>query len=92
MFLLYNNDIYKCSSEFTLYLVAGDTSIIYANKDLHTLESTVSLELAKGSERLKANKLTLNVQKYNYVNFALVKRLCFLFLKLRFLTPCQVYK
>ena len=41
MFLLYNNDIYKCSSEFTLYLVAGDTSIIYANKDLHTLESTV---------------------------------------------------
>ena len=28
LFLLYINDIYKCSSEFTFYLFADDTSII----------------------------------------------------------------
>ena len=30
LFLLYINDIQKCSSEFTFYLFADDTSIIYA--------------------------------------------------------------
>ena len=69
LFLLYINDIYKCSSEFTFYLFADDTSIIYANNDLRTLESTVNLELAKVSEWLKANKLTLNIKKSNYVVF-----------------------
>ena len=69
LFLLYINDIYKCSSEFTFYLFADDTSIIYANNDLRTLESTVNLELAKVSEWLKANKLTLNIKKSNYVIF-----------------------
>ena len=55
LFLLYINDIYKCSSEFTFYLFADDTNIIYANNDLRTLESTVNLGLAKVSEWLKAD-------------------------------------
>ena len=63
------NDIYKCSTEFTFYLFADDTNIIYANNNLRTLESTVNSELAKVSEWLKANKLTLNIQKSNYVIF-----------------------
>ena len=58
LFLLYINDIYKSSSEFTFYLFADDTNIIYANNNLRTLESTVNSELAKVSEWLKANKLT----------------------------------
>ena len=69
LFLLYINDIYKCSSEFTFYLFADDTNIIYANNNLRTLESTVNSELAKVSEWLKANKLTLNIKKSNYVIF-----------------------
>ena len=69
LFLLYINDIYKCSSEFTFYLFADDTSIIYANNNLRTLESTVNSELAKVSEWLKANKLTLNIKKSNHVIF-----------------------
>ena len=69
LFLLYINDIYKCSSEFTFYLFADDTSIIYANNNLRTLELTVNSELAKVSEWLKANKLTLNIKKSNYIIF-----------------------
>ena len=69
LFFLYINDIYKCSSEFTFYLFADDTSIIYANNNLRTLESTVNSELAKVSEWLKANKLTLNIKKSNYIIF-----------------------
>ena len=69
LFLLYINDIYKCSSEFTFYLFADNTNIIYANNNLRTLESTVNSELAKVSEWLKANKLTLNIKKSNYIIF-----------------------
>ena len=43
-FLLYINDIHKSSKEFTFYLFADDTSLTYANDNLHTLElSTMSL-------------------------------------------------
>ena len=45
LFLLYINDIYKCSLEFTFYLFADDTNLIYANNNLRTLESTVNSEL-----------------------------------------------
>ena len=37
LFLLYINDIYKCSSEFTFYLFADDTNIIHANNNLRIL-------------------------------------------------------
>ena len=50
-------------------MFADETSIIHAKNDLRTLESTVSSELAKVSEWLKANKLTLNIKKSNYVIF-----------------------
>ena len=43
--------------------------MIYANNNLRTLESTVISELVKVSEWLKANKLTLNIKKSNYVIF-----------------------
>ena len=90
LFLLYINDIYKCSSEFTFYLFADDTSIIYANNNLRTLESTVNSQLTKVSEWLKANKLTLNIKKnLTTLFFVLVKRLCLLFLKLKFSTICR---
>ena len=89
LFLLYINNIYKCSSEFTFYLFADDTSIIYANNNLRTLESTVNSELAKVSEWLKANKLTLNIKNLTALFFVLVKRLCLLFLKLKFSTLCR---
>ena len=89
LFLLYINNIYKCSSEFTFYLFADDTSIIYANNNLRTLESTVNSELAKVSEWLKANKLTLNIKNLTALFFVLVKRLCLLFLKLKISTLCR---
>ena len=60
LFLLYINDIYKCSTEFTFYLFADDTNIIYA---------TVNSELAKVSEWLKANKLTLNIKNLTTLFF-----------------------
>ena len=69
LFLLYINDIYKSSSLFAFYLFADDTSIILANNNLKELESLVNRELGNVNEWLKANKLSLNIKKSNFVIF-----------------------
>ena len=69
LFLLYINDIYKSSSLFSFYLFADDTSIILANNNLKELESLVNRELGNVNEWLKANKLSLNIKKSNFVIF-----------------------
>ena len=69
LFLLYINDIYKSSSLFAFYLLADDTSKLLANNNLKELESLVNRELGNVNEWLKANKLSLNIKKSNFVIF-----------------------
>ena len=69
LFLLYINDIYKSSSLFSFYLFADDTGIILSNNNLKELECLVNRELGNVSEWLKANKLSLNIKKLNFVIF-----------------------
>ena len=46
LFLLYINDMYQCSNiKFKFYIFADDTNILYADKNLKTLEVTVNSEL-----------------------------------------------
>ena len=67
--LIYINNIYKSIAKFSFYLFADDTSLLYANTNLKSLEKTASSELLKVSDWLNANKLTLNAKKSNYVIF-----------------------
>ena len=69
LFLLYINDSYKFSSLFSFYLFADDTSIMLSNNKLKELESLVNRELGNVNEWLKANKLSLNIIKSNFVIF-----------------------
>ena len=69
LFLQYINDIYKSSLLFAFYLFADDTSITLANNILKELESLVNRELGNANERLKANKLSLDIKKSNFVIF-----------------------
>ena len=69
LFLIYINDIHKSSEILKFHLFADDTSIFYSHKDLRNVEMTLNNELAKVSEWLIANKLTLNVSKSNFVIF-----------------------
>ena len=59
------NSIAKCS----FYLFADDTSLLYANTNLKSLEKTVRGELLQVPDWLNANKLMLNAKKSNYVIF-----------------------
>ena len=67
--LIYINNIYKSIAKFSFYLFADDTSLLYANTNLKSLEKTVRGELLKVPDWLNANKLMLNAKKSNYVIF-----------------------
>ena len=69
LFLLYINDIYTCSKKLNFYLFADDTNILYADKNLKSLEYTVNAELHKLYVWLTSNKLSLNIKKSNFVIF-----------------------
>ena len=60
LFLIYINDIYLCSNKLGFYLFADDTNLLYADKDLKSLETIVNAELKNVCNWLNANKLTIN--------------------------------
>ena len=56
--------IYNCSKKLSFYLFA-DTNLLYADKDLKSLESVINIELQKVCDWLNAtcNKLTINAHQ-----------------------------
>ena len=69
LFSICINDIYNSSKKLSFYLFADDTNLLYADKDLKSLESVINIELQKVCNWLNANKLTLNTKKSNFVIF-----------------------
>jgi hypothetical protein len=69
LFILYINDMASCSKYLYSLLFADDTNIIYSNSDIWKLMEIVSLELETLSDWFKANRLSLNVKKTNFMLF-----------------------
>ena len=61
--------VYVSSDKLNFYLFSDDTNILYANKNLKSLEQIVNQELCNlRNIWLTANKLTLNIKK-KFCNF-----------------------
>ena len=69
LFLLYVNDLCRSSDKLSFYLFADVTNLLYADRDINSLERVVNAELSKFQEWLVANRLTLNAKKWNFVIF-----------------------
>ena len=69
LFLIYIKDIYNSSKKLSFYLFADDTNLLYADKDLKSLESVTNIKLQKVCNWLNAYKLTINAKKSNFVIF-----------------------
>ena len=69
LFLIYINDLPNASKKLTFYLFADDTNIYYESKDLFNLIKIVNKELRLVRKWLDANKLSLNIDKTNYIIF-----------------------
>ena len=64
------DEVYHFVHDFVhVFLFADDTNLLYADKNLKSLEKVVNKELEHVSDWLIANKLTLNIKKSNYVLF-----------------------
>ena len=69
LFLIYINDITYASPNLSYILFADDTTLLYADKNLDNIFSMYNTELPKLQTWLRSNKLSLNVNKTNYVVF-----------------------
>ena len=67
--IIFLNDITFSSDEFTFVTFADDTNVIVAHDNLHDLITIVNRELGHLSVWFNANKLSLNIDKTNYVIF-----------------------
>ena len=63
LFLIFNNDLYRCLECSSSILFADDTTIYDQNKDLDFLKWNLEQELTRVVDWFNANKLTLNVDK-----------------------------
>ena len=77
LFIIYINDIVNCSNILHFILFADDTNIFYSSKSHYDIMKVVNAELIKLSEWFRANKLSLNAKKTNYIIFGNRSKSCF---------------
>ena len=69
LFLIYINDLPNISKILNFYLFADNTNIYYESSSLDNLERTVNSELNKLFLWLNVNRLSLNIDKTNFIVF-----------------------
>ena len=57
------------ADQLKFYLFADETHMLYADKNFKSLETIVNFELCNIHDWLTANKLSLNINKSNFVLF-----------------------
>ena len=67
--LLYINDLPNISNVLNFYLFADDTNIYYESNSLNELEKSINKELSKLYLWLNVNRLSLNIDKTNFIIF-----------------------
>jgi hypothetical protein len=63
------NDIVHVSSVMKIILFADDTNLLLNSTNLNDLIATANTEIQKISDRLKINKLSLNIKKTHFILF-----------------------
>ena len=69
LFFLYINDFSNCCSYFDFHVFADDTNLFCANSSPRVLEYLINDNLKRVSLWLHANKLSLNIDKTNFIIF-----------------------
>ena len=67
LFILYVNDITNTTSLFEIILFADDTTLLYSHPDISSKIDLINKELNEISNWFKANKLSVNASKANYM-------------------------
>ena len=67
-------DLHKCAIELDFHLFADDTNIFLQDQNLQCLELKLNEELDKVNQWLQLNRLSLHIDKTNFVIFHLPHR------------------
>ena len=70
LFIIYINDFCKSSDVLSFILFADDSNLFYSHRNPNSLVNVVNSELEKVTQWIKANKLSLNLQKNKYMLFS----------------------
>ena len=70
LFIVYINDFCRSSNILSFILFADDSNVFFSHDNPNTLLDTVNSELIKLTEWIRANKLSLNLQKTKYMIFS----------------------
>jgi len=69
LFIIYTNDLPNCLSLCKAILFADDTTVYLSSSDTNYLYRSVNNDLESLKDWFRANKLSLNISKTNYVLF-----------------------
>ena len=69
LFLIFINDLPNSSPKFCFYLFADDTNIYFEADKISELEKVVNKELGNVKQWLDTNRLSLNIEKTNFIIF-----------------------
>ena len=69
LFIIYINDLVNASGKLFPLMYADDTSLYITGNDLYNLVSSVNNELHKVVTWMRANKLSVNIDKTCYIIF-----------------------
>src|SRR6218665_2160165 len=69
LFFIYINDLPNVSNSLFFILFADDTNVFFSHKSLDTLFQIVNTELELVAEWFSDNRLTVNLDKTNYILF-----------------------
>ena len=67
LFILYVNDIVNTTSLLELILFADDTTLLFSHLDIASQNGIIFIELQEICNWFKANKLSVNATKTNYM-------------------------
>lgn len=67
LFLIYINDIVRCSNILNFLLYADDTNLFIKGENIAEMKTTLNNELVHVAEWINSNKLSLNIKKTHYM-------------------------
>ena len=75
LFLLYINDLPNCLSNCEPRMYADDTHLTFASDNAHDIQTNPNVDLENVHNWLRANKLTVNMTKTEFVLIAFRQKL-----------------
>ena len=69
LFIIYTNDLPNSLKNSKSILFADDTTIYNSSSDIQSLITSTEIDLLKVADWFRANKISLNVSKTNFVMF-----------------------